>query len=83
MAQTAQGIGGLTYDPARRHKPPELNVLLALVVITAAFELIGRLFSLSSRGIRGPRIRRPSGQRRGGARRRPRVKSGSAQFFFR
>ena len=44
MAQTAQGIGGLTYDPARRHKPPELNVLLALVVITAAFELIGRLF---------------------------------------
>jgi inositol transport system permease protein len=44
MAQTAQGIGGLTYDPARRAKPPELNVFLALVLITAAFELIGRLF---------------------------------------
>jgi inositol transport system permease protein len=44
MAQAAHGIGGLTYDPAKKSKPPELNVFLALVIITAAFELIGRLF---------------------------------------
>ena len=34
MAQTAHGIGGLTYDPAKRAKPAELNVFLALVIIT-------------------------------------------------
>ena len=44
MAQTSHGIGGLTYDPAKKARPPELNVLLALVLITAAFELIGRVF---------------------------------------
>ncbi|QYK42155.1 MAG: ABC transporter permease [Paracoccaceae bacterium] len=44
MARTAQGIGGLTYDPARRARPPELNVFIALVLITAAFELFGRIF---------------------------------------
>ncbi|GHC59337.1 ABC transporter permease [Neogemmobacter tilapiae] len=44
MAQTAHGIGGLTYDPAKRAKPAELNVFLALVIITSAFELIGRIF---------------------------------------
>ena len=44
MAQTQYGIGGLTYDPSRKARPPELNVFLALVVITVAFELIGRLF---------------------------------------
>ncbi len=44
MAQTSHGIGGLTYDPAKKARPPELNVLMALVLITAAFEIIGRLF---------------------------------------
>jgi ribose/xylose/arabinose/galactoside ABC-type transport system permease subunit/ABC-type lipopolysaccharide export system ATPase subunit len=44
MAQTSPGIGGLTYDPAKKARPPELNVLLALVLITVAFELIGRVF---------------------------------------
>jgi inositol transport system permease protein len=44
MAGSAQGIGGLTYDPSKKAKPPELNVFIALVVITAAFELIGRVF---------------------------------------
>ena len=44
MAQTSHGIGGLTYDPAKKARPPELNVLMALVLITAAFELIGRVF---------------------------------------
>lgn len=38
------GIGGLAYDPSRRARPPELNVFIALFLITAAFELIGRLF---------------------------------------
>ena len=44
MAQTSHGIGGLTYDPAKKARPPEWNVLLALVLITTAFELIGRIF---------------------------------------
>ncbi len=44
MAQSSHGIGGLTYDPAKKARPPELNVLMALVLITAAFELIGRVF---------------------------------------
>lgn len=44
MSQPQHGIGGLTYDPAKKARPPELNVLLALVLITLAFELIGRIF---------------------------------------
>ena len=44
MAQTSYGIGGLTYDPAKKARPPEWNVLLALVLITTAFEVIGRIF---------------------------------------
>lgn len=42
MANSAHGIGGLTYDPAKKTKPPELNVFIALVLIVVAFELIGR-----------------------------------------
>lgn len=48
MAQTSQGIGGLSYDPAKKARPPELNVLLALVLIIATFELLGRLFLADS-----------------------------------
>lgn len=44
MAHPTHGIGGLTYDPAKKAKPPELNVFLALVLIVVAFESIGRLF---------------------------------------
>jgi len=44
MAQPSHGIGGLTYDPAKKARPPELNVLLALVLITTTFETIGRVF---------------------------------------
>lgn len=44
MAHPTHGIGGLTYDPAKKAKPPELNVFLALVLIVVAFETIGRLF---------------------------------------
>lgn len=44
MAQTTHGIGGLTYDPAKKARPAELNVFVALVLIVVAFEAIGRLF---------------------------------------
>jgi inositol transport system permease protein len=43
VAQSAQGLGGLTYDASKKARPPELNVFLALVLIVAAFEAIGRL----------------------------------------
>ncbi|MCX7645304.1 MAG: ABC transporter permease [Rhodobacteraceae bacterium] len=43
MADAAHGLGGLKYDPKKRAKPPELNVFIALVVIVAAFELLGWL----------------------------------------
>ncbi|MBP1805602.1 ABC transporter permease [Rubellimicrobium aerolatum] len=42
MAQTTFGVGGLTYDHSKRQLPQELNVLIALVLIVAAFELLGR-----------------------------------------
>ncbi|NBO20739.1 MAG: ABC transporter permease, partial [Rhodobacteraceae bacterium] len=44
MAQSTTGVGGAAFDPTKRAKPPELNVFIALLVITAAFELIGRIF---------------------------------------
>lgn len=44
MAQTVHGLGGLSYDPTKRAKPQELNVFIALVVIVALFEGIGRIF---------------------------------------
>jgi inositol transport system permease protein len=43
MAETSQGIGNLTYDAKKRSKPPELNVLIALVLIVATFEALGWL----------------------------------------
>lgn len=44
MAQAAHGLGGLKYDPAKRERPQELNVFIALIAIVVAFELLGRLF---------------------------------------
>jgi inositol transport system permease protein len=44
LAQETQGVGGLAYDKSKRSWPSELNVLLALVVIVAIFETLGRLF---------------------------------------
>ncbi|THD83517.1 ABC transporter permease [Aliigemmobacter aestuarii] len=44
MAQTTHGIGGLAYDPTKRTRPPELNVLAALILIILAFEVLGRMF---------------------------------------
>ncbi|GAB4387549.1 ABC transporter permease [Albidovulum sp.] len=41
MTHTAHGVGGLTFDPKKRTRPPELNVLLALVLIVATFEILG------------------------------------------
>jgi inositol transport system permease protein len=43
MAQTSHGIGGLTFDASKRHRPPELNVFFALVLIVVAFEALGWL----------------------------------------
>jgi inositol transport system permease protein len=39
---TTHGLGGLKYDPAKKDRPQELNVFVALILIVAAFELIGR-----------------------------------------
>ncbi|MDX8455920.1 ABC transporter permease [Mesorhizobium sp. VK9D] len=44
MSQTSHGIGGLSYDAKKRPWPAEFNVFLALVILVAAFELIGRVF---------------------------------------
>jgi inositol transport system permease protein len=44
LARAAHGLGGLKYDPAKRERPQELNVFIALVAIVVAFELLGRLF---------------------------------------
>ena len=44
MAQSTQGVGGLKYDASKRTWPNELNIFVALVIIVAAFEILGRLF---------------------------------------
>jgi inositol transport system permease protein len=44
MAQANQGVGGLKYDTSRRSWPNEFNVFIALVIIVAAFEILGRMF---------------------------------------
>jgi inositol transport system permease protein len=43
VTEVAHGVGGLGYDHRKRTRPPELNVLLALVLIVAAFEGLGWL----------------------------------------
>jgi inositol transport system permease protein len=43
VAGTDAGVGGLTYDSSKRTWPNELNVFLALIVIVAAFEIMGRV----------------------------------------
>jgi inositol transport system permease protein len=44
MSGNAHGLGGLKYDPKKRHRPPELNVFYALLFIVALFEVLGRVF---------------------------------------
>ncbi len=43
MAITTQGVGGLTFDARKRSWPPEINVLIALVLITLVFEVLNRI----------------------------------------
>ena len=43
MAKMSNGTGGLTDDPTKRSRAPELNVLAALVLIVFAFEMLGWL----------------------------------------
>ncbi|WP_420863915.1 ABC transporter permease [Algirhabdus cladophorae] len=43
MADTSQGTGGLTFDKSKRSWPNELNILLALIIIVAVFEIIGQV----------------------------------------
>ena len=43
MADTSHGTGGLTFDKSKRSWPNELNILLALIIIIAVFELIGQI----------------------------------------
>jgi inositol transport system permease protein len=43
VSQGTHGLGGLKYDPAKKARPPELNVLVALVVITIIFEVLNRI----------------------------------------
>ncbi|SES43208.1 monosaccharide ABC transporter membrane protein, CUT2 family [Tranquillimonas rosea] len=44
MADTAHGIGGLSFDSKKRDLPPELGVGIALVLIIVVFEALGWLF---------------------------------------
>jgi inositol transport system permease protein len=43
VSQATYGVGGLKYDSSKRAWPPELNVFMALILIVAAFEILGRL----------------------------------------
>lgn len=43
MSDTSHGIGGLSFDPRKRVLPPEFGVAIALVLIVAVFELLGRV----------------------------------------
>ena len=43
MAQATHGVGGLKYDASKRTWPAELNVFVALLLIVATFEILGRV----------------------------------------
>ncbi len=43
MAQTTHGVGGVSFDASKRTWPNEINVLLALVLITLVFEVLNRM----------------------------------------
>jgi inositol transport system permease protein len=43
VAQATHGVGGLKYDASKRARPPELSVFVALLLIVATFEILGRL----------------------------------------
>ena len=43
MTDTSHGTGGLTFDKTKRSWPNELNILFALFVIIAIFEILGQV----------------------------------------
>jgi len=43
VAKSETGVGGLKYDTSKRAWPAEINVFFALILIVAAFEILGRL----------------------------------------
>jgi inositol transport system permease protein len=43
VAQSAQGLGGLKYDPTKKTRANEWNVLVALILIVLVFEVLNRL----------------------------------------
>ena len=43
MSETTHGVGGLSFDASKRARPPELGVLIALVLMIVVFEILGRL----------------------------------------
>lgn len=43
MSQDSHGVGGLKYDPSKRARANEWNVLIALIVIVIIFEILNRL----------------------------------------
>jgi inositol transport system permease protein len=43
VADATHGLGGLTYDPAKRTRAPEWNVFAALVLIVLVFEFLNRM----------------------------------------
>ena len=43
MPETTHGVGGLTFDASKRARPPELGVLIALIMMIVVFEVLGRL----------------------------------------
>ena len=43
MAKSDSGVGGIAVDKPKRYWPPEINVFIALVIVVAAFEILGRL----------------------------------------
>jgi inositol transport system permease protein len=43
VAEAAHGVGGLKYDPAKRSRPQELNVFIALIAIVLIFEVLNRV----------------------------------------
>lgn len=43
VAQPSQGLGGLKYDPTKKTRANEWNVLVALVLIVLVFEMLNRI----------------------------------------
>ena len=44
MTENSHGVGGVSFDASKRSWPPEINIFLALVILVAGFEFLGRAF---------------------------------------